>query len=334
MATIAVMARNTPAARSTVGEHIERWLAMQRVSGKSPNTIVNYEWAIRGWLTPILGDIPVGELEAEDVEEMLLEMHGAGLAKNSMIRARSVLSQVLKRAVRRGVLDRDVAALAQMPGGPRREGRSLSPDQAKALLDAAVGHRLEAMVVTGLLLGLRPGELAGLRWADVCFQTGVLSVRQARVQTQDGTTLGPTKNDWTRRALEMPQLVKESLQAHQLRQRAEIHSTTRTWQDNDLVFPTRNGTPYDRWAMRRQFVGITRAAGIGDWQLKELRHSFVSLMSAHGIPIESIADLVGHRNARITGEIYRHRVHPTVGAARGVMDSLFSPGPSQDRDAE
>jgi len=295
---------------------------MQRASGKNLNTVANYEWAVRRWLVPTLGSIPIAELRADDVEDVLL---AEGRARNTMVRVRSVLSQALSQAARRGDIARDVAGLALLPGGARRQGRSLTVEQATTLLEAAAGRRLEALVVVGLLLGLRPGELAGLRWADVDLEAGLLSVRNARVHTPAGPAIGPTKEEWSRRTLEMPVAAVEALRRHRDRQAEERMRAGARWQDHDLVFPTSVGTPYDRWGMRRRFLAITRRAGLGDWQPKELRHSFVSLLSAARVPIEEIADLVGHRNARITAEIYRHRVHPTVGGARPVMDVLFPP---------
>jgi integrase len=307
----------------TVAEHTERWLAVQGRSAKKASTIKNYEWAVHQWLLPTLGDIPIGELTVDDVESVLFAMQDAGLAKNSMVRVRSVLSQVLDRAVRRRAVDRNVATLAVIPAGTRRQGRSLTLEQATKLLQEAERSRLGALVVTGLLLGLRPGELAGLRWSDVDLGRGILSVEHARVETPDGPVIGDPKEEWTRRKLNMPAAVITALRRHRRRQDFEKAAAGPAWHDFDLVFPTSVGTPFDRWGLRRRLQTITRAAGLGEWQPKELRHSFVSLLSDAGVPIEVIADLVGHRNARITAEVYRHRIRRTVGAAKPVMDAIF-----------
>jgi site-specific recombinase XerD len=74
------------------------------------------------------------------------------------------------------------------------------------------------------------------------------------------------------------------------------------WPDNDLVFTTQLGTPLDAANVRRAFRQVAEHAGLQaeEWTPRELRHSFVSLLSSAGIPIEDIAHLVGHANTRTT----------------------------------
>lgn len=74
---------------------------------------------------------------------------------------------------------------------------------------------------------------------------------------------------------------------------------------------------------RRWFSEMTTAAGLGHWHPHELRHSAVSLLSAAGVPIEEISDVMGHRSARTTGDVYRHAVAPVVNAAVTPMERLF-----------
>jgi site-specific recombinase XerD len=76
------------------------------------------------------------------------------------------------------------------------------------------------------------------------------------------------------------------------------------WRDHDLVFTTAVGTGLDAANVRRYFRGICKEAGIGtDWAPRELRTSFVSLLSASGVPVEEIARLVGHSSSRTTETI-------------------------------
>jgi site-specific recombinase XerD len=91
------------------------------------------------------------------------------------------------------------------------------------------------------------------------------------------------------------------------------------------VFTSRVGTPLDAGNVRRQFKDITERAGLGrGWTPRELRHSFVSLMSDHGVTLEQIADLVGHSGTRTTETVYRHQLKPVLWAGAGIMDSIFA----------
>ena len=85
------------------------------------------------------------------------------------------------------------------------------------------------------------------------------------------------------------------------RQAAERLRAGEAWQDHDLVFCRADGTPLDRWQVRREFAEITKAAGLGeDWAPRELRHSFVSILSASDVPLEDISQLVGHVSTSVT----------------------------------
>jgi integrase len=94
----------------------------------------------------------------------------------------------------------------------------------------------------------------------------------------------------------------------------------KAWQDNDLVFATSVGTALDAANVRR----ITKAAGLGEnWTPRELRHSFVSIMSGNGVTIEQIADLVGHRATIVTQKVYRHELKPVISTGATAMNTIF-----------
>jgi site-specific recombinase XerD len=107
---------------------------------------------------------------------------------------------------------------------------------------------------------------------------------------------GDTKTDKSRRTLELPGQAADALREHRTRQAKERLAAGPLWQDHGLVFASQAGTALDASHVRRAFKGITRRAGLGENCVdpRELRHSFVSIMSDNGVPLETIADLAGH----------------------------------------
>ncbi|HEY5357777.1 MAG TPA: tyrosine-type recombinase/integrase [Streptosporangiaceae bacterium] len=98
------------------------------------------------------------------------------------------------------------------------------------------------------------------------------------------------------------------------------------WQDHKLVFSTRTGTALAAGNVRRSFRAITRAAGVGDdWVPRETRHTFVSIMSDNDVPIETIADLVGHKGTSVTERVYRHQLKPVITKGAATMNAIFTP---------
>jgi integrase len=135
---------------------------------------------------------------------------------------------------------------------------------------------------------------------------------------------GDTKTRTSRRTLGLPQYAADVLRDHRERQAAERAKVADAWQDNGLVFCTGLGTKLDAGNVRRQFKVVTEVAGLGkDWTPQELRHTFVSLLSAAGTPVEDIARLAGHSSTRTTEVIYRRELRPVLTRGAEAMDSIL-----------
>ncbi|MFF1807914.1 tyrosine-type recombinase/integrase [Streptomyces sp. NPDC058251] len=97
------------------------------------------------------------------------------------------------------------------------------------------------------------------------------------------------------------------------------------WSPTGRVFTTRSGEPLDAANVRRDFKAIVKKAGLElEWTPRELRHSFVSLLSDHGIPFERIALLVGHSSQATTEAVYRKQLRPVITEGAEAMDEIFA----------
>ena len=106
---------------------------------------------------------------------------------------------------------------------------------------------------------------------------------------------GGTRTRKSRRLLTLPREAIEALKEHRKRQSAERLQAGGRWQDHDLVFCREDGSPLDRWQVRREFAVITRAASLGDQWHHERRCSFVSILSSHGVGPEGSRRVRGSR---------------------------------------
>ena len=126
---------------------------------------------------------------------------------------------------------------------------------------------------------------------------------------------GDTKTRTSRRTLALPELAVTALQA--------LHHHTAP-EPGDLVFCTATGRVLDAGNVRRFFRAVCTAAGIGPgWTPRELRHTFVSLMSDSDVAVEEIARLVGHASSNVTETIYRHQLRPVLTTGAEKMDTLL-----------
>ena len=302
----------------TVTDVVHRWLDV--LAGKvSLNTIDNYSTIARLHVLPTLGRIKLARLTPAEVQALLTSKQAEGYSASTVRRIRAVLVQAIKQAERWGLAHRNVAALTDGPRMAKREGRSLTIEQARVLLNTAKGDRLEALYVVLLSLGLRRGEALGLAWGDLDLDTHTLIVRQALKREGGVLVLGTVKTAGSRRALNIPSTVADTLRAHRRRQADERLAAGSAWTDTGLVFTTTIGTPIDPANFRHCFAHLCQRAGLGHWHPHELRHSAASLMLAQGVPLEVVSEILGHASIRMTKDVYGHIMAPQRQAAADAM---------------
>ena len=286
---------------------------------------------------PLIGAIKLKELTADQVDVWLEGLTGK-LATRSLQGVHAILKRAIRQAQARDKVLRNVAELVTTPKGKLgRPSRAMTLEQATAMLEQAEASRLHAYIVVSLLTGIRTEEARALRWSHVV--AWVAEESQWRPVTDAGfdherlaiyvwrsvRANGDTKTEKSRRTLELPSQAAEALRAHYVRQAKERLAAGRRWQDHGLVFASQVGTPLDASHVRRAFKAITKRAGLGEnWTPRELRHSFVSLMSDNGVPIETIADLVGHASTAVTEEVYRHQLKPVITRGAETMNTIFN----------
>ena len=316
---------------------LDWWLktleAKARTGARSVNTVDNAKWAAETWIKPELGTKRLRELTPEHVEALLAKMAAAGRSRRTVARVRAYLGQAIASAERRGKVARNVARIAELPETQDpTERRALTPDEARTVLAAAedcereapAAYRLRALFVVALMLGLRPGELTGLRWADVDLDAAILEVSGSLKAERGVLRLGDAKTRLSRRTVDLPTPVLAALKAHRRRQAGERLQAGSAWRNLDLVFTTEVGTPIDPANLRRTTKALCEAAGVGAVSPNELgRHSAASLLYDAGVPLDAIADLLGHASTRMLEQHYRHRVRGSFSAHVGPMETLF-----------
>ena len=123
------------------------------------------------------------------------------------------------------------------------EAAYLTRDEAQAFLQAAKGDRFEALYSVAIPLGLRQGEILGLRWDDLDLDAKQLRV-QSQLQFVEGTGFVFKEPKWhSRRTIALPEVTIRALRAHKIRQTEERLRAGTTWHDHKLVFATEIGTP-------------------------------------------------------------------------------------------
>jgi len=321
-------ATGTVAPRDITVETVVRdWLGNLPPEIKSPVTVKlatgNGERIIAA-----LGKVKLAALKPTQVERFLRQMAADGYSTSVISATRRVLVRAIHRAERDGLVARNVTALADCPQGTRRVSRSMTQAQARQLLASDLTNWWRAYFTLALYLGMRPGELTGLRWEDVDFADGVIRVRRSLKRGEGDLAPPGLKTESSKRSLAMPEAVRSVLTALRKEQAADRLRLGPAYTDrHGLVFRDDAGRAMSRQRMNVRFKEVCEAAGIGrDWQPRETRHTFISIGSEHGASIEDLADAAGHVNANVTRATYRHQLSDTVRRAPAAMDRALAAG--------
>jgi integrase len=190
--------------------------------------------------------------------------------------------------------------------------------------------RLHAYIVLCLLTGCRSEEARALRWDHLDLDGDPNAdppVPPHLAVWHSVRSHGDVKTQKSRRTLRLPVGVVVALRADKAKQAQDRLVAGELWKDYGLVFASAVGTPLDPSHVRRGFRKACEDAGIGtNWSPRELRHTFVSIMSEQGVAVEEIARLVGHSTTATTETVYRRELRPVISTGAEVMDNVFKIG--------
>jgi integrase len=311
----------TPTRSAKLSEWLPYWLAHYVEPRRKLSTYDKYETHVRLYLIPLLGTKRLETLSVADVRRFTTRMQSAYTAATAK-EAHRVLRTALTAAVREELITRNVASLVEPPRVKQREISPWSLEETLTFLEAARRDPLYAAFVLAIAMGLRRGELVGLRWSDVDLDNRVLHVRQ-QVQRRRGTLYDDAPKSRRKRVVPMPALCIAPLRWHRLRQREAFARTGTEWSEKGYVFATRNGRPVEPRNVYRSFTRVAADAGLRVVRLHDARHGCATLLTAAGVAPRVIMEILGHSQISITMDVYTHVVHDTQREAISHMDRLL-----------
>lgn len=310
--------------RQTVGQFLDRWLEDVVKPARAAKTYASYAELMRLHAIPGLGHHPLAKLAPQHVAALLKEKSDAGLSPRRVHHIRSVLRNALNQAMRWGLVARNVAALVEPPRQTPREVKPFSSSEVRALTAAVEDDRLAALFRLALTLGLRQGEVLGLRWQDVDLDGGSLRVRKALQRIDGVLTLKEPKSEKSKRTLRLPPSLVSALRAHRDRQAFDKAAAGVRWGESGLVFTTAIGTPLDPRNVIRSWHRLLDAHGIARRPFHTCRHTAASLLLAEGVPLKVVQEVLGHSLLSTTADIYAHLTPAAFQEAADAMERALA----------
>jgi integrase len=307
----------------TVGQWAQDWLLTRRLR---PGTRAAHQRRITNYLVPWLGDIPLDALRNVHVQQMMdgirrrsegepldddppderKRQSDAGPAMRRKLL--DLLRTIVKAAVDENIIARNpIATYKPDEEYSPRERQAWSPKQVRGFLQAAEDDRL-AVLFRVALLGLRRGELLGLRWEDLDLDRGILSVRQQLSWSGGKPAFTPPKTKKSRRTFRIDADTVAALKRQRHEQRQEQLRAGAAWEGRAwrLVFAEEDGTPLRPYTPLFALKRLARKARVPELTLHELRHTAATIMLLLGVPPKVVSVRLGHATVAMTLDLYGH----------------------------
>ncbi|GAA1583133.1 site-specific integrase [Streptomyces globosus] len=316
-----------PTRSAKLSEWLPYWLENVIKPRRKLSTYDKYEAHVRLYLAPMIGSKRLESLGVSDVRRFLVQLENkttAATAKES----HRVLRTALTAACREELVTRNVASLVEPPRAKSRELSPWSLDETLDFLVAARRDPLYAAFVLAITMGLRRGEIVGLRWTDIDLDKRVLHVRQ-QTQRRRGVLYDDDPKGRRRRTVPLPAMCIAPLRWHRMRQVAASRRAGESWDAGGYVFATRNGRPIEPRNVYRSFTRVASGAGLRVIRLHDARHGCATLLTAAGVSPRVVMEILGHSQISITMDVYTHVVQDTQREAISHMDRLLKRRPGR-----
>jgi len=331
--------------KTTFGAYLtERWLPAQRSQLKA-STFHSYRRTIELHVVPSLGNLALARLAPEDLDRLYGRLlasgrrnasgDGPGLSPASVRYVHRIVRKALGDAVRKGTLVRNPASLADQPKRStsikrEREMHVWTAAQLQKFLASLGGERLSPAFVLAAHTGMRRGEVAGLRWADIDLAAKLIHVRQAATVINYELHIADVKTSNGRRTIDINDDVVRALQTWRRKQAEERLFVGPAYQDGDLVVARPDGRPTHPEILSRTFERLIVRNGLPRIRFHDVRHTHASLLLKAGVPIKVVSERLGHATASFTLDVYGWVMPGMQAEAAAVFSRLVSDAVGDD----
>ena len=301
---------------ATFAEFAELWLDTYATLNVKASTLATYRSRISGAYARAFGARKLAAISTEDVQRFLAQVSAQGVSAATTRAYLVLLRELLAHAVLWGYLTRNPCDGIKAPRVVHREMDFLTPDEVRALLDAANPDD-HALLATACMTGMRQGELLALQWDDVDWRSGTIRVHRSLYR---GTFVDP-KSARSIRTIGMSKRLAAILMDH------KVSAPYSPW---DLVFCSKDGTPLDQANIyNRMFQPTLRRAGLRRIRFHDLRHSYASMLINQGENLKYVQSQLGHASITTTVDRYGHLMPDAhVGASERLDATLFGSSPA------
>lgn len=311
------------------------WLFDYRIKDLKPTSFQKYEGIYRNYIKDTqLGRLKLKDLRATNVQKYYNDLMDKNNKPPSTIKEINTrIKPCLAEAEKQGYIQKNYCKLVTLPkNNTNKEIKVLTQNQQKSFISALASHGLEMLFLIAIGTGLRLGEILGLKWSDIDFNAGTLTVNRSlqrvTVIDRDGNRVSklieqPPKTKNSLRTIPVPKNILSKLKDHKVQQSKNKLQLGELYTNNDYVFCDNLGYPIDDKRPNRNFRSILKKLGIEPIKFHGLRHTYATRLFEAGVPPKTVQALMGHANIDVTMNIYTHVMEETKVEAVEQIDNLF-----------
>lgn len=312
------------AGKITLVEYLEKWIDNHAPTVRL-TTEHQYRQNIRKHIIPNLGNIQLN-LRLAQIERFYAELIQSGGGVRTVRITHNILHKSLAKAVRYGIISQNPSYEASLPRYKRGEMQVLDESQISRFLIAAQDSPYLALYYLPITTGMRQGELFGLKWCDLHWDTGKLHIqRQVQSINGKGWKFVEPKTQSGRSTIKLGEGSIRILQHHLEHQKLRKLIVGDRWKEYDLIFPSSVGTPCNPSNLRVDFLKNLEKSGLPKIRFHDLRHTAASLLLNNGIPVIVVSKILGHSKPSVTLDVYGHLYHEMQDEAAATLDKLVTP---------
>lgn len=319
--------------RLTVAVYLSAWLDGLATAGRAAGTLSSYRRNVATHLVPTLGGLRLQALAPGHLDALYARLLAdgrrdgkGGLSARTVRYNHTILRKALADAVRKGLIARNVADLADPPSARSARAPEMAwwtPAELGTFLSAVAGDELHPLFRLASMTGLRRGEVCGLRWAEVNLDSGLVQVRR-QLTVVDGRVIAEEhpKSDHGRRTVEVDESTVATLRHHRGSQLGRRMLVGAGWREGDLVFCGPAGEQLHPESVAKAFVRRARIAGVPVIRFHDLRHTHCAHLIAAGRNPREISVRLGHASVSFTLDRYGHLMPEAGGDAAAAVAAL------------
>lgn len=317
--------------KTSVSEYLKEWMKTYIEPNLSPTTIVGYKANVYGHIIPHLGNIPIQNLNAIEIQKFYNKLSKEENPRTKKpLSARTIehihanLNSALKQAVKLGIIEKNPIEAVVKPKVKEYKADVYDEDEVKKLLTYVKETRLEVPVSLGVGLGLRRGEVLGLKWSSIDFENKKIKIESNLVYVNKEFIFKSPKSSAGERTLIVPDAIIEMLKKHKKVQNVNRLALGSEYQHNQLVCCEPDGRPIIPGSFSNRFTEFLKQHNLKQIRFHDLRHTHASLLLKYGVAAKVASTRLGHSSIGITLDLYSHIYNEVeVEAANKIESGIF-----------